>query len=630
MLTIGTAGHIDHGKSSLIKALTNIDPDRLPEEKKRGITIDLGFAWLTLPSGETMGIVDVPGHKHFVSNVIPGLGGIDIALLVVAADDGWMPQTEEHAQIIDLLGIKNGIVALTKTDLVEDEDWLELVEKDIHQRLEQTTLKDAPVLQVSSRSGKGLDELKKAIEEMAAKAATRRDIAKPRLPVDRVFTMKGSGVVVTGTLTGGIFNVGEEVIISPSNITAHLRSVESYKEKLGKALPGSRVAMNLAGAKKEDIKRGDIVFAAGRQNPSAKQLDVQMRLLEGTGFSLKNNSELEVFLETRELAGRVALLDAKELKAGGKALAQLRFGEEVASYIGERFILRRQSPPQTVGGGIVLDTQAPRHRLKDAAKAVTFLKQRQKLELAELLISEAEKNQFTPAKELLAASAFSKAEIDACVKDMLKQGKLMSLSGYIVDPALWQRQADAIMEALNKEHKLHPLKEGLPQAELASRLALPRELFGQLLADMVKEELITRAGDTISLAGHRSSLSPEQEKQVKKIQSLFTAGANPPTRKELTTQLPGSEAIIHYMCQQKLLAELQGDILFESKQYATAKEKIIRFLEENGQISIQDVNSLLGYSRKYSVPLLTQMDVEGITRRQENARVLARKRPESI
>jgi selenocysteine-specific elongation factor len=235
MLTIGTAGHIDHGKSSLILALTSIDPDRLPEEKKRGMTIDLGFAWLELPSGETVGLVDVPGHKHFVRNVIPGLTGIDAALLVVAADDGWMPQTEEHNQIIDLLGIDHGIIVLTKIDLVDDAEWLELVEKDIRQRIGQTALKDAPIVRVSNRDGSGIDELKEAIERMAIKVAARRDIGKPFLPVDRVFTIKGSGVVVTGTLSGGSLAAGDDVIVSPANLPAHIRSTESYKQRSGRS-----------------------------------------------------------------------------------------------------------------------------------------------------------------------------------------------------------------------------------------------------------------------------------------------------------------------------------------------------------------------------------------------------------
>jgi selenocysteine-specific elongation factor len=337
MLTFGTAGHIDHGKSSLVRALTSIDPDRLPEEKRRGMTIDLGFAWLKADSGEMVGIVDVPGHEHFVRNVIPGLVGIDAALLVVAADDGWMPQTEEHVQILDLLGVKHGIVALTKVDLIDDPGWLELVAKDISSRLSRTGLREAAIVRVSSINGSGIPKVREAISRLVLKITPRRDIARPRLPVDRVFTMKGSGVVVTGTLANGGFSAGDDVVISPGGRSAHIRSIESYKQQLARAQPGSRVALNLTGIKKGDLGRGDIVLA--KEAGTSRIIDAEIRLIPPQ--SLKNNTELVVYLETRELLGRVFALGGKGLGSDGPALAQVRFERDVATYIGERFILRR-------------------------------------------------------------------------------------------------------------------------------------------------------------------------------------------------------------------------------------------------------------------------------------------------
>ncbi|UCG54626.1 MAG: selenocysteine-specific translation elongation factor, partial [Dehalococcoidia bacterium] len=393
MFTFGTAGHIDHGKSSLVKALTAIDPDRLPEEKKRGMTIDLGFAWLQVPSGEMVGIVDVPGHEHFVRNVIPGLGGIDAALLVIAADDGWMPQTEEHLQILDLLGVKNGIVALTKIDLIDDPEWLELVEKEIAEKLATSNLKNVPTIKVSSKDGHGIKQLKEAIERLVLELVPRKDIGKPRLPVDRVFMMKGSGVVVTGTLSNGSLSTGDEVFISPDGQVAHIRSIESYKQQVSKAQPGSRVALNLTGVKKNSIERGDIVMTVNAG--TSQVVNVQLKTVPQLASPLKTNSELVFYLETRELLGRIILLGVNEIPAEGVALAQIRFNGSLSAYIGERFIVRRQSPAITIGGGIVLDPLAVKFRIRDSDKTIAFLARRKNLGLVDLILTEVEKNKYT-------------------------------------------------------------------------------------------------------------------------------------------------------------------------------------------------------------------------------------------
>jgi selenocysteine-specific elongation factor len=503
-----------------------------------------------------------------------------------------------------------------------------LVEKDIRQRIDATSLAGAPIVRVSSRDGRGLDELKEAIGQLAAETATRRDFGKPRLPVDRVFTMKGSGVVVTGTLSGGPLSNGDDVVISPADLPAHLRSVESYKQKAATALPGSRVALNLAGVKKEDIARGDIILARGQQTLATGLIDVEIRLLTGLDRPVKNNSELVVFLETRELLGRVVLLDAKALPPGGSALAQLRLNEDVATYIGQRFVVRSQSPAQTIGGGVVLDPLARKHRLKDSVAVTAFLKKRAKSGLEGLLLSEVEKYSHVESKELLKASVYSAVEIAACLDELEKGGKLIVAGAYIVDSGYFGRQDGVMLEVLKKEHSINPLRPGLSQAELASRLGMPREVFSRLLAQASAEGKIVVWGESVALAGHRARLSPEQEKLAERVRALFAkSGSNPPTRKELASQLTGAADIIGYMCRQGMLAELPDGILLPAETYEAARKAIVTFLEKNGQISIQDVNTLLGFSRKYSIPLLTRLDQEGFTRRQENVRVLARKRP---
>ena len=626
MLTIATAGHIDHGKSSLIHALTNIDPDRLPEEKQRGMTIDLGFAWLDLPSGETVGLVDVPGHKHFIRNVIPGLTGIDAVLVVVAADDGWMPQTEEHIQIIDLLGIKNGIIALTKVDLVDDPEWLELVEKDIGARLETTSLKGAPVIRVSSKSGQGIEELKQAISKMAAEIAARRDIGKPFLPVDRVFTIKGSGVVVTGTLSGGSFAPGDDVMIMPRRLEGHIRAAESYKERSGKALPGSRVALNLSGVKKDELARGDVIFAAGQAPASSQIIDTEIRLLPGFENPLKNDSEVMIYLGTAELLARVRLLGLKTLPPGKSALAQLLLSEPAVPLIGQRFIIRGQSPPQTIGGGAVLDPLAPRHKLKDTDAALAFLKKRHSLGLDGLLLSEVGKKGYAEKKELLLASYFAAAEVAAALSRQAGEGKLLEADSLVIDAAWWQGQLETVLKTLAEEHARFPLKTGLSQAELQSRLGLPRPVFNRLISQLVSDGKIARHDDVIALVEHKPRLSAQQEETAGRILAVFKkSGASPPDRKELLEQFPGAEGIMRYLLEQVRLVELPQGILLESGHYGEVRRRIIDFLKEKGAISIQDMSAIFSFSRKYSIPILTQLDTEGITRRQENVRVPARK-----
>ena len=624
MLTIGTAGHIDHGKSSLVKALTSIDPDRLPEEKKRGMTIDLGFAWLQVSSGEMVGIVDVPGHEHFIHNVIPGLVGIDAALLVIAADDGWMPQTEEHVQILDLLGVKHGIVALTKIDLVDEPDWLALVEKEIADRLAVTGLKNAPIIRVSTRDGSGIKELRQAIDRLAVELVPRKDIGQPRMPIDRVFTVKGSGVVVTGTLINGYLSSGDDVFISPGGQAAHIRSIESYKQQLDTAQPGSRVALNLTGIKKGELGRGDIVMASSAR--TSRIVDVELRLIPQLGTPLKNNSQLVFYLETRELLGRVIIFARKEVRSAETALAQVRFKQEVATYIGEHFIVRRQSPAVTIGGGIILDPLAAKYKIKDTDRVVALLERRKSLDIEELVLTELERHGYIEKKEMLPNCCYSAAEIADHVELLRSQNRLITTDACIIDINHWRQQTDGFLDILQREHFANPLKKGLSRALLQSYLDLPRDAFNQLVVSLVDAGKVVSEEDSMSLAAHKPQLSSEQEVMASVIMELFKKShSSPPTIKEITTQIAGSEDIVRFLCQQDILVKLPEGVLFDTKHYHSVKEEIINFLEKNGQISIQDIHSLFGFSRKYTIPLLSHLDKKGITRRQGNVRVLVKK-----
>ncbi len=626
MLTIGTAGHIDHGKSSLVKALTSIDPDRLPEEKERGMTIDLGFAWMAIPSGNTVGIVDVPGHKQFIHNVIPGLFGVDAVLLVVAADDGWMPQTEEHLRILDLLGIKHGIIVINKIDLAEDPEWVSLVEKDIISHLSGTSLEGSPVARVSTRSGAGIEELKKEIADLAGKLTPRQEIGKPRLPIDRVFVIKGSGVVVTGTLSQGTFSMGEDVFIVPSGAAAHIRGLESYKHLVQNAAPGSRVAVNLTGIKREEVARGDIVAASPGYAPLSRTVDINLKLLPSAGTALKSMSEVLVYLETRELIARVALIGSRTIKPGETSLAQLRFSQDVAVFTGERFIIRQQSPAMTIGGGLVLDPLASKFKLAEIPARKEALEKRLSLGLEDLISAEIEKSRFAETGSLLAASLFSSSEIALKVKQLANQKKLVQAGPYSIDARVWEEAAGKLLSSIEKEMSPDTLKHGVPQAVLQEGLGFPKEVFETLVLNMISSGKIAREEELLTLPQNKPVLSKQQEALKAQVLGLFAKNpSSPPNLKELSAQLPSSPPIVHHMIKQGELVELPDGILLEAKQFQAVKEQITGRLKENGKITIQEINQLFGFSRKYSVPLLTHLDRIGITRREGDARVAGKK-----
>ena len=623
MAIIGTAGHIDHGKSALIQALTSIDPDRLPEEKEREMTIDLGFAWLRGSSGEVIGIVDVPGHEDFIRTMIAGVGGIDAALLVIAADEGWMPQTEEHLQILDLLHIKHGIVVLNKIDLVNDPDWLGLVEEEIREKLEGTVFSNAPIVRVSARTGTNIEELRQRIEELVLHVIPKRDIGKPRLSIDRIFSMKGSGVVVTGTLTNGALTRGGKVHVFPKGLHSYIRTLESYKEKRDRVEPGTRAAVNLVGLEKEDLNRGDIIFGGEGQARSSEFIDVKVEIIPNLSKPMKSSTELKIYLGTKEVLGKITLLGGEPLKPGESAFAQIRFNEEIATRTGDHFIIRRPSPAETIGGGTVLDPLASKHRFKDRDKVALFLQNRDGLEIGELILSELDKNKYIEDKDLLIASHYSQQEVMNRVASLRDEGKLITAASWMVDLAYWQKQTEQLLRLLTEKHSLQPLEKGAPQGELQSRLKLPKELFDQLIASLTGSGKIVREQNIVALATHKRALSPEQEKLISQILKVFEkSGANPPNRKELIAQIPDSEGIIRYMRQQNMLVELSEGILFESKSYETTRSQIVDFLKSNGSISFQQARTLLGFSRKYLLPLFNKLDEEGITQRRDDTRVL--------
>ena len=489
MFVFGTAGHIDHGKTALIYALTSIDTDRLPEEKERGMTIDLGFAWMKLLSGEKVGIVDVPGHENLIKNMIAGATGIDAVILVIDANEGWMPQTEEHFQIIELLNIKFGIIAITKIDLV-DQARLHFVEKQIKERLKNTTFFNAPIVKVSTVINIGIDQIKFAIQNLIPRMKPKRDIGKPRLSIDRVFNIKGSGTVVTGTLIGGTLHRVMEVIIFPSYKKIRIRNLQTYKEKTEKAFPGSRVALNLVGMEKNELHRGDIVFGT-KQIKASKNIDVQIQLLpQLKKYSLTNRSELFFFTGTKEILTKVILNQKKCFEPGETGFAQLRFKEPLVTYFGDRFILRMPSPPKTIGGGLIVDPLAHKHHFKDK-DILHFLQKRIKFDLRELVLTESKKNIFIKKDNLLINSNYTYSEISEEVESLKKEGKIITTNSWLIDKNYWQEQIIKFINRLNQEYELYPLQTGFPLNKFQSHFYyLKPEIFNYLVNSLINTDKV--------------------------------------------------------------------------------------------------------------------------------------------
>jgi len=625
MFVFGTAGHIDHGKTALIYALTSIDTDRLPEEKERGMTIDLGFAWTKLPSGEKVGIVDVPGHENLIKNMIAGATGIDAVILVIDANEGWMPQTEEHFQIIELLNIKYGIIAITKIDLV-DQTRLNFVEKQIKERLKSTVLFNAPVVKLSTVKNIGIDQIKSAIQDLIPRMKPKRDIGKPRLSIDRVFNIKGSGTVVTGTLIGGTLHRGMEVTIFPSYRNVRLRSLQTYKEKVERALPGSRVALNLVGMEKNELHRGDIVFGT-KQIKASKNIDVRIQLLpQLKKYSLTNRSELFFFTGTKEILAKVILNQKKCFEPGETGFAQLHFKEPLATYLGDRFILRIPSPPKTIGGGLIVDPLAHKHHFKDK-DIIGFLQKRIKLDLKELVLSELEKTTFIKKDDLLINSNYTYSEIWEVVELLKKEGKIITTNSWLIDKNYWQEQITKFMNRLNQEYELYPLQAGFPLNKFQSYLYyLKPEIFNYLIDSLINAGKIGLKKGIIFLSSRKPKISSQQKILISKILKILKDNPNnPPNEKTLISQIAGSKEIMDFLIQEGEIVKLNDGILLESNNYDIMKNKLIDFLKINGSISIAQVRELLGISRKYIIPLLNKMDEEKITQRKENVRILKTK-----
>lgn len=630
-MIIGTAGHIDHGKTVLIKALTGVDTDRLKEEKKRGISIDLGFASFKLPSGRIAGVVDVPGHEHFVKNMLAGATGFDLVLLVVAADDGVMPQTREHLSIVDLLGVKRGVVAITKTDLVDDE-MIDLVKEDIRELLKNTSLKDASIVAVSAIKGQGLDDLARVIDEVALKAEEKEKGGPFRLPIDRVFTLKGVGTVITGTLWSGELKEGDQAVILPANLTARIRSVQVHGKAVKSAIAGQRVAVNLPGIGKNQLIRGDVLLSPNFLS-STYMVDALFNLLADAPRSAKNWARLRLYHGTREVLARLVLLDRDEVKPGTQSYVQFRLEDPLVVKYGDQFIVRSYSPITTIGGGKVLDSHPRKHHRFDN-EAIEHLKILEKGELvgAVNLVLLEERNIFS-LSEIVSRSEFERSDVLKALDELKRQGKIKSfkLGGeeyYIALPS-YEAFHQSIEGFLSSHHKAHPLEAGVSKELLRTTTMgwLPPKRAEALLKDLASGGSLVIEKDLVASRIPHLASSIDKKALLDKLEEiLLKARFSPPSLDEIGSEMRLGrrevQAVLADLRKSKKVTAIKENLYFHQTALDEAQAEIGKFLKEKGKMTVSEFKDFLGTTRKYAVPLLEYFDRIKVTKREGDYRVL--------
>jgi selenocysteine-specific elongation factor len=621
-IILGTAGHIDHGKTSLIKAVTGTDTDRLKEEKERGITIELGFASLDLPNGQHVGIVDVPGHEKFVKNMVAGATGIDIVVMVIAADEGVMPQTREHMEICTLLGIKHGFVALTKIDMV-DEEWLELAMEDVRDFTAGTFLENTPIVPVSAVKEKGLQEFSRVLETICNQVPERSMSSLFRLPVDRVFTMKGFGTVITGSLISGRVQVGDTVMIYPSMITSKVRGIQVHNQGVNMAEAGQRTAINFQGLEKAAINRGEMLALPGTLKPSF-MVDLQLQYLASNKKPIKNRTRVRFHTGTSEILGNLVLLDREELPPGEKAAVQLRLDEPVCLVKDDRFVIRSYSPVRTIGGGQVLNPIPPKHkRFKaDVVQGLQSIAERSKEELIAYYIDQTGHTGVAFSNLVLMTNITEKS-LEQQLQALLSRKTVLLVdrdSRIYMHTNSFQQLRQDLTGHLERYHKTNPLKAGMPKEELKTKLPpnLSPKLFNLLVNQMLKDGEINVVEDTVHLASHTVALGADQEDiRDKIIKTYRESGLQPPYFKELGKQLTADPArardVLNLLVEEGRLVKVKEDLFFDADAVTRLKQRLVEFLTVRGEISTPQFKEMTAASRKYVIPLIEFFDAQNFT-----------------
>jgi selenocysteine-specific elongation factor len=630
-IILGTAGHIDHGKTSLIKAMTGIDTDRLKEEKERGITIELGFASLDLPSGQHLGIVDVPGHEKFVKNMVAGATGIDIVVMVIAADEGVMPQTREHMEICTLLGVQHGLIAMTKTDLV-DEEWMELALEDIREFSRNTFLENAPIMAVSSATGKGIPELIGALDEIAGRIPPHTPSGLFRLPIDRVFTMKGFGTVITGTLVSGKIEVGETIMIYPSGITSKVRGIQMHNQSANSAEAGMRTAINFQGLDKAAVMRGEILSTPGALTTSY-MVDVSFHYLASNQKPLKNRTLVRFHTGTSEVLGYLILLEQDELPPGQTAVAQLRLDSPVALVKDDRFVVRSYSPVRTIGGGQVLNPIPPKHkRLKPEINRA--LRQLADSEPESIIVYHIEQAGYSGVSfsHLKIMTNLPDKQLENHLQHLMSQKKIIQTdreSRIYIHQTSFEALKEKISEHLSNYHAANPLKAGMPKEELKSKFPLlgDSKLFNLVINQMIKDQQLVQEEKTVRLDSHRVSLGQDQANIRDRILEIYQEGGlQPPYFRDVIKELKASPThtkdVLMLLIEEGQIVRTKDDLYFHAKAVDELKRKLVEFLKANGEIDTPRFKEMTGASRKYVIPLIEYFDATNVTLRVGDSRKL--------
>ena len=616
MYIIGTAGHVDHGKSSLVKALTDIDPDRLQEEKDRELTIDLGYAWFDLPDHKNVSIVDVPGHEKFINNMLAGVGSIDMALVVIAADESIMPQTREHIAILDLLKIKNGAIAITKTDLVEKE-MVDLVKEDIREAVQGSFLENVSVVTVSTKTGDGLNTLKAVINENLSNIVTPQDIGQPRLSIDRSFSMDGFGTIVTGNLRDGHLVVGQEIEIVNSGKRSRIRALQTHGSEVNKAMPGSRVALNLPGISAKSIRRGEVVADIGTLSPT-NAFDIHLKLLKNLPNNVKHNMFVNVHLGTDQQIGKLRLLDCDIAESGQQVWAQIKLKSGLVTRKNDYCIIR--SNQVTLGGGIVVEPHAKRHK-RNHTKTIESLNLKRTGSVKDFVILSTDKLNPVQINSMVKETHLHEDVVKKILPEMIKSKTIVKIQfnkiSYYQSLSKFEEQTERIKNNVSDYHKVHPSKLGLPKNQLNNRLNMSSENADLILNTMVTTEEIIIENGYIRLSHHTPELSNNEEADAQLFMSILKENKYSPP----TNSLPSTEIIENLILKGKII-KINEKIYYDAEIYKIMLSKFVDFLNQHEQINISQVKELFDISRKYALAFAEHMDQKQISKRIGDIRIL--------
>ena len=622
-IVIGTAGHIDHGKTALVKALTGTDTDRLPEEQRRGMTIDLGFAFLS----DNITIIDVPGHEKFIRNMVAGVSTVDIALLTIAADDGIMPQTREHLDILRLLNVRLGCIALTKCDLAESDEWLELLEEEISDFVQDAFQDSVPIVRTSAETGEGVEDLRNVLTDLAGNAVERNDRGFFRQSVDRVFSMKGFGTVVTGTVSSGSAKVGDRLEIVPGKVKAKIRGLQSHGKDVKSVKPGDRSAVNLSGVERHHLKRGSQIVSAGFLEPLTS-FGAEIKMTTGTKRKLKHEQRVRIHLGTDEVMGRVLIVSSdgqKSINPGESATVLIRLEKPIPVTTGDKFIIRLYSPPETLGGGTVIDTQPPR-KWKAAAKWLTELTHLSEDDRTALFLERNDSNPKTVSewgKRFQLGETELKSRLDGLklIRFGDDQNPFLSLSHLV------EKQKSDIMKTVGEFHEKATYRLGVPKDELRQNLKYSEPLFDYLTELLVEDGLVKEKDGLIQAGGHKIKLSEEDQNLAQQVSNLLEKfGTTPPNLSDLSSELGQSDKkmleILHVLKSEGKVTEITRDLWYFSNVLKDMESSVRNFFEAHDGMEVTDFKKLTGTTRKHAIPLLEYLDKHDVTFRDGNKRVL--------